>query len=254
MIFARRALARNFSRHPRGSDPSALRLWRRRRRRRRSRRRRRHWRCRRRRRGRRWRRRRRRWRCRRRRRGWRCRRRGRRWRSRLRRRTRRRRSLRRRGFVALPIYHDQNHHDEKYNDRVPETPVLEEVHCNLPYRRRRNSCWKRCDRPLRRGDVIGSYGEVNDRIGRLFGDVQQRLQHHLNIGHGRQEGAPLASDRRQKNRRPDRLRRHRPDRRDQIDERVICGRLDQPTSVHIGSVSWRVSLNSFEVGKGGPCP
>ena len=39
-----------------------------------------------------------------------------------------------------------------------------------------------------------------------------------------------------------------------IDERVICGRLDQPTSVHIGSVSWRVSLNTFEVGKGGPCP
>ena len=38
-----------------------------------------------------------------------------------------------------------------------------------------------------------------------------------------------------------------------IDERVICGRLDQPTSIHIGSVSWRVSLNSFEVGKGGPC-
>jgi hypothetical protein len=38
-----------------------------------------------------------------------------------------------------------------------------------------------------------------------------------------------------------------------IDERVICGRLDQPTSVHIGSVSWRVSLNTFEVGKGGPC-
>jgi hypothetical protein len=39
-----------------------------------------------------------------------------------------------------------------------------------------------------------------------------------------------------------------------IDERVICGRLDQPTTMHIGSVSWRVSLNSFEVGKGGPCP
>ena len=39
-----------------------------------------------------------------------------------------------------------------------------------------------------------------------------------------------------------------------IDERVICGRLDQPTSIHIGSVSWRVRLNSFEVGKGGPCP
>jgi hypothetical protein len=38
-----------------------------------------------------------------------------------------------------------------------------------------------------------------------------------------------------------------------IDERVICGRLDQPTTMHIGSVSWRVSLNSFEVGKGGPC-
>ena len=39
-----------------------------------------------------------------------------------------------------------------------------------------------------------------------------------------------------------------------IDERVICGRLDQPTSIHIGSVSWRVRLNSFEIGKGGPCP
>jgi hypothetical protein len=38
-----------------------------------------------------------------------------------------------------------------------------------------------------------------------------------------------------------------------IDERVVCGRLDQPTSVHIGSVSWSVSLNSFEVGKGAAC-
>jgi hypothetical protein len=38
-----------------------------------------------------------------------------------------------------------------------------------------------------------------------------------------------------------------------IDERILCGRLDQPTSVHIGSTSWRVSLNSFEVGKGGSC-
>ncbi len=38
-----------------------------------------------------------------------------------------------------------------------------------------------------------------------------------------------------------------------IDERVLCGRLDQPTSVHIGSVSWRVSMNSFEVGKGAGC-
>jgi hypothetical protein len=38
-----------------------------------------------------------------------------------------------------------------------------------------------------------------------------------------------------------------------IDERVLCGRLDQPFSVHIGSVSWRVSLNTFEVGKGGEC-
>jgi hypothetical protein len=39
-----------------------------------------------------------------------------------------------------------------------------------------------------------------------------------------------------------------------IDERVLCGRLDQPASVRIGSVSWRVSVNSFEVGKGAGCP
>ena len=39
-----------------------------------------------------------------------------------------------------------------------------------------------------------------------------------------------------------------------IDERVICGRTDAPVTMHIGSVSWRVSLNSFSIGKGdGTC-
>jgi hypothetical protein len=36
-----------------------------------------------------------------------------------------------------------------------------------------------------------------------------------------------------------------------IDERVICGRLDAPSEMHIGSVSWRIVLRDFEVGKGG---
>jgi hypothetical protein len=36
-----------------------------------------------------------------------------------------------------------------------------------------------------------------------------------------------------------------------IDEAVLCGRLDAPTSAHIGAVSWRVRLHDFEVGKGG---
>jgi hypothetical protein len=40
-----------------------------------------------------------------------------------------------------------------------------------------------------------------------------------------------------------------------IDEAEICGRLDQPASAHITAASWRVWLNAFEVGKGGPnCP
>jgi hypothetical protein len=39
-----------------------------------------------------------------------------------------------------------------------------------------------------------------------------------------------------------------------IDERVICGRTDAPVTMHIGSVSWRVSLNTFTLGKGdGSC-
>ena len=38
-----------------------------------------------------------------------------------------------------------------------------------------------------------------------------------------------------------------------IDERVICGRTDAPVAMHIGSVSWRVSLNTFTVGKDGKC-
>ena len=36
-----------------------------------------------------------------------------------------------------------------------------------------------------------------------------------------------------------------------IDERVVCGRLENPISAHIGSVSWVVALRDFEVGKGG---
>ena len=39
-----------------------------------------------------------------------------------------------------------------------------------------------------------------------------------------------------------------------IDERVICGRTDAPVTGHIGSVSWRVSLNTFTQGRGdGTC-
>ena len=39
-----------------------------------------------------------------------------------------------------------------------------------------------------------------------------------------------------------------------IDERVICGRTDAPVTKHIGAVSWRVSLNTFTLGKGdGTC-
>jgi hypothetical protein len=36
-----------------------------------------------------------------------------------------------------------------------------------------------------------------------------------------------------------------------IDEAVLCGRLDAPTSAHIGAVSWRVRLQDFEVRKSG---
>ena len=36
-----------------------------------------------------------------------------------------------------------------------------------------------------------------------------------------------------------------------IDEAVICGRLDAPSSARIALASWRVWLNGFEVGKGG---
>ncbi|MFZ1964415.1 MAG: hypothetical protein WAU78_13295 [Roseiarcus sp.] len=40
-----------------------------------------------------------------------------------------------------------------------------------------------------------------------------------------------------------------------IDEAVICGRLDAPSSARIALASWRVVLRGFEVGKGGPsCP
>jgi hypothetical protein len=35
-----------------------------------------------------------------------------------------------------------------------------------------------------------------------------------------------------------------------IDERVICGRLDAPTEMRIGSVSWKIVLRDFEIGKG----
>jgi hypothetical protein len=35
-----------------------------------------------------------------------------------------------------------------------------------------------------------------------------------------------------------------------IDERVICGRLDAPTEMHIGSVSWKIVIRDFEIGKG----
>ena len=36
-----------------------------------------------------------------------------------------------------------------------------------------------------------------------------------------------------------------------IDEAVLCGRLDAPTSAHIGAISWRVSLHAFEARKAG---
>jgi hypothetical protein len=36
-----------------------------------------------------------------------------------------------------------------------------------------------------------------------------------------------------------------------IDEAVLCGRLDAPTSAHIGAISWRVSLHAFEARKDG---
>ena len=40
-----------------------------------------------------------------------------------------------------------------------------------------------------------------------------------------------------------------------IDEVKLCGRLDAPTSAHIYSGSWRISLNRFSVGHGGEaCP
>ena len=36
-----------------------------------------------------------------------------------------------------------------------------------------------------------------------------------------------------------------------IDEAVLCGRVDAPTSAHIGAISWRVSLHAFEARKAG---
>lgn len=36
-----------------------------------------------------------------------------------------------------------------------------------------------------------------------------------------------------------------------IDEAVLCGRLDAPSSAHIGAISWRVSLHAFEARKDG---
>ena len=36
-----------------------------------------------------------------------------------------------------------------------------------------------------------------------------------------------------------------------IDEAVLCGRLDAPSSAHIGAISWRVSLHAFEARKEG---
>lgn len=39
-----------------------------------------------------------------------------------------------------------------------------------------------------------------------------------------------------------------------IDERVVCGRTDQPVAQRIGGVSWSVALSGFAVGKGtGTC-
>jgi hypothetical protein len=37
-----------------------------------------------------------------------------------------------------------------------------------------------------------------------------------------------------------------------IDEAVICGRLDAPASARVAVASWRVWLNGFKIGKGGP--
>jgi hypothetical protein len=36
-----------------------------------------------------------------------------------------------------------------------------------------------------------------------------------------------------------------------IDEAVLCGRLDAPTTAHIGAMSWRVRLHDFEARKPG---
>ena len=36
-----------------------------------------------------------------------------------------------------------------------------------------------------------------------------------------------------------------------IDEAVLCGRIEAPTSAHIGAVSWRVSVHAFEARKAG---
>jgi hypothetical protein len=36
-----------------------------------------------------------------------------------------------------------------------------------------------------------------------------------------------------------------------IDEAVLCGRLDAPSSAHLGAVSWRVRLHAFEARKDG---
>lgn len=39
-----------------------------------------------------------------------------------------------------------------------------------------------------------------------------------------------------------------------IDERILCGRLDQRVSQRIGATSWKVGLSQFQVGKGaGDC-
>ncbi len=39
-----------------------------------------------------------------------------------------------------------------------------------------------------------------------------------------------------------------------IDERILCGRLDAPVTMHIGATSWKVGLSQFEIGKGdGDC-
>lgn len=39
-----------------------------------------------------------------------------------------------------------------------------------------------------------------------------------------------------------------------IDERILCGRIDQPVTQRIGATSWKVGLSQFQVGKGaGDC-